>query len=148
MSSMLSSSSAGRKWRSLVRIRWASVRLPAAVRVAAIFGIARHVADGVGDVAEVDAEDITAHRIEIDVMRPQRGGGHAQGDGQGAEGEAVAAEAGHQPLGDGENALMPLVLAAGAARGRGDFVRQGAEDAEGWVHGVTLRHGGSVRQYK
>jgi hypothetical protein len=43
---------------------------------------------------------------------------------------------------------MPVALAAGAARRRGDFVRQGAEDAEGWVHGVTLRHGGSVRQYK
>jgi hypothetical protein len=77
------------------------------------------------------------------------GGGHAQGGGEGGEADGVAAVAGEEGLGDGEDVFaLPAIPFGGEAKLAIEGVGLGAEGAWVGLHGRYVSYDDIKRQGK
>jgi hypothetical protein len=82
-------------------------------------------------------DDFGEDGLQIAELASERGGRHAQGDGEIGEAEAGAAVTGKQVLGGAEDAILGFEIPGGASGAlAGQVVDLRAEDALGYVHGV------------
>lgn len=95
----------------------------------------RHGGEALGQSAQMALQNGAEQRIEIDVMKPERGGREAHGEREQPEGDGVRAVAGEQDGGRIEDFFLPGELETGEiARAAGEIIGFGAEDAGGDEH--------------
>lgn len=93
------------------------------------------VADGVGQAAQVAAQDFREQHVQVAEIVAQGGTDHAQGERHGGEADGVAAVHRHDGLRDGEDAFFASELAGGELGALVMAVGGGAEDAGWCAHG-------------
>ena len=105
-------------------------------------------AEAPGDIHQMAADDVAEQGIQIDEVSSERGRGHPQGRGHGAEADGVAAVARQERLCGVEDVFALLAITfGGEALLAIEFIGLGAEDAGVCLHAADVSQGDEYCQY-